>query len=172
VSANVEYPTDSGLLAHAVTLIGKLVGRIKAAGAATRTVFRDASDTATTKVHAIGAKLRLRTAEAKEEAQATVLRLTDELADLAQQALADATAVLANARRALARTIGRQRGKLHYADQRIMPRRGREPLWGKGSRLVKVGIIRGLRGRPGVRRAAGSALAWCWWVRSARALVP
>jgi hypothetical protein len=36
------------------------------------------------------------TAEAKQEAQATVLRLTGELADLAQQAVADAAAVLAN----------------------------------------------------------------------------
>jgi IS5 family transposase len=32
VSANVEYPTDSGLLAHTVVKIGKLVRRIKAAG--------------------------------------------------------------------------------------------------------------------------------------------
>ena len=37
VSANVEYPTDSGLLATAVTKIGKLVRRIKAAGGAVRT---------------------------------------------------------------------------------------------------------------------------------------
>jgi len=115
VSANVRYPTDSGLLAHAVTLIGRLVERIKAAGGASRTVFRDSSDAATTKVHAIGAKLKLRTAEAKQEAQATVLRLTGELADLAQQAVDDAAAVLANARRALARVTGRQRGKLHKA---------------------------------------------------------
>jgi IS5 family transposase len=115
VSANVEYPTDSGLLAHAVTRLGKLVGRIKAAGGATRTVFRDASQAATSRVHAIGAKLKLRTAEAKQEAQATVLRLTGELADLAQQAIDDTVAVLANARRALARVRGRQRGKLHKA---------------------------------------------------------
>ena len=36
VSANVKYPTDSGLLASAVTKIGKLVRRIKAAGGAVR----------------------------------------------------------------------------------------------------------------------------------------
>ena len=41
VSANVEYPTDSGLLAQAVVNIGKLVRRIKSAGAAPRTAFRD-----------------------------------------------------------------------------------------------------------------------------------
>jgi Transposase and inactivated derivatives, IS5 family len=115
VSANVVYPTDSGLLAHAVTRIGKLVGRIKAAGGATRTVFRDATETAVTMVHAIGAKLKLRTAQAKEEAQATVLRLTGELADLADQAIADAGAVLDNARRALGRVAGRQRGSLRKA---------------------------------------------------------
>ncbi len=115
VSANVEYPTDSGLLAHAVTLIGKLVARIKNAGGATRTVFRDSTATAATMVHAIGAKLRLRTAEGKQEAQATVLRLTGELADLAEQAITNAGAVLDNARRALARVVGRQRGRMRRA---------------------------------------------------------
>jgi IS5 family transposase len=115
VSANVEYPTDSGLLAHAVTLIGKLVARIKTAGGATRTVFRDATATAATMVHAIGAKLRLRTAEGKQEAQATVLRLTGQLADLAEQAITNAGAVLNNARRTLARVAGRQRGRMHRA---------------------------------------------------------
>ena len=47
------------------------------------------------RVHAIGRRCGC-TAEAKQEAQATVLRLTGELADLAQQAVADAAAVLAN----------------------------------------------------------------------------
>jgi transposase, IS5 family len=115
VSANVKYPTDSGLLAHAVTLIGKLVGRIKSAGGATRTVFRDATEAAAAKVHAIGAKLKLRTAEGKQEAQATVLRLTGELADLAERAITEAGAVLANARRALGRVAGRQGGRMHRA---------------------------------------------------------
>jgi IS5 family transposase len=115
VSANVEYPTDSGLLAHAVTLIGKLVARIKAAGGASRTAYRDATQAASAKVHAIGAKLKLRTADAKQEAQATVLRLTGELADLARRAVQDAGAVLDNARRALSRVVGRQRGRLHKA---------------------------------------------------------
>jgi len=41
VSANVEYPTDAGLLAKAVARIGRLVARVKDAGAASRTVFRD-----------------------------------------------------------------------------------------------------------------------------------
>jgi transposase, IS5 family len=125
VSANVEYPTDSGLLARAVTLVGKLVKRIKGAGGATRTAFRDATDEATTRVHSIGAKLKLRGAEAKEEAQATVLRLTGELADLAQAAMDDAAPVLANARQALRRVTGRQRGLLRKAINELdtlMPR--------------------------------------------------
>jgi IS5 family transposase len=125
VSANVEYPTDSGLLARAVVLAGKLVKRIKAAGGATRTAFRDATDEATARVHAIGAKLRLRGAEAKREAQATVLRLTGELADLAQAAMADAAPVLGNARQALRRVTGRQRGLLRKAINElaiVMPR--------------------------------------------------
>src|SRR5258706_262388 len=50
VSANVEYPTDSGLLAGAVARIGKLIRRIKAAGGATRTTFRDRSRSAGAKV--------------------------------------------------------------------------------------------------------------------------
>jgi IS5 family transposase len=40
VSANVEYPTDCGLLADAVAKIGKLVRRIKAEGGAARTGHR------------------------------------------------------------------------------------------------------------------------------------
>ena len=41
VEADVRYPTDSGLCAHAISRIGRLVGKIKAAGMATRTRFRD-----------------------------------------------------------------------------------------------------------------------------------
>jgi IS5 family transposase len=115
VSANVEYPTDSGLLARAVTKIGKLVRRIKAAGGATRTAFRDRSRSALTRVRAIGAKLKLRSAAGRDEAQATVLRLTGELADLAERSGRDACVVLDNARRALQRVTGRVKGRLRRA---------------------------------------------------------
>jgi IS5 family transposase len=111
VSASVEYPTDSGLLAHAMVKIGKLVRRIKAAGGAVRTGFRDRSRSAVTKVRSLAAKLRLRGAQAKDEAQATVLRITGELADLAQRSSLDACPVLDNARRALRRVAGRARGR-------------------------------------------------------------
>ncbi len=115
VSANVAYPTDSGLLAHAIVKIGKLVRRVKAAGAAKRTRFRDRSRAALVRVHAIGARLRLRQAAAKDQARAAVLRLTGELAGLAQTTATDAYPVLDNARRALRRVGGRARGRLRRA---------------------------------------------------------
>jgi transposase, IS5 family len=115
VSANVEYPTDSGLLAHAVVKIGRLVRRVKAAGGAPRTVFRDRSRAAGVRVRAIGAKLKLRGAAAREEAHTAVLRITGELAGLADRAGQDAYPVLDNARRALYRINGRARGRLRRA---------------------------------------------------------
>src|SRR3954471_1114904 len=41
VSANVERPTDSGLLVMAIGRMNRLVGRIKTTGAAPRTTWRD-----------------------------------------------------------------------------------------------------------------------------------
>jgi IS5 family transposase len=45
--------------------IGKLVRPVKSAGAARRTVFRDRSRSAGSRVRAIGAKLKLRGAQAR-----------------------------------------------------------------------------------------------------------
>jgi transposase, IS5 family len=98
-----------------VIKIGKLVRRIKAAGGATRTVFRDRSRAARTRVRSIAAKLRLRGAEAKQEAQATVLRVTGELVGLAERGAFDAYTVLDNARRALRKASGRVKGRLRRA---------------------------------------------------------
>jgi IS5 family transposase len=103
VPANVTYPTDSGLLAKAVRRIGATVRRIRAAGGATRTRMRDRGRSAGAKAHAIGAKLRTRSAAGREEAQAAVHRVTGELADLASRAARDAEKVLVNARRAVRR---------------------------------------------------------------------
>src|SRR5262245_13065316 len=90
VSANVKYPTDSGLLASAVMKIGRLVRRIKTAGAAIhttfRTTFRDRSRAAARRVRVIASSLRLRGAAARQEAQRTVARITGELAHLLDQA--------------------------------------------------------------------------------------
>jgi IS5 family transposase len=63
----------------------------------------------------IAAHLRLRNAQAREQAQATIARITGELAGLAQQSRTEAQAVLRNARRALTRTTGPAKGRLRRA---------------------------------------------------------
>jgi IS5 family transposase len=131
VPANVAYPTDSGLLARAVRRIAATGRRIQAAGGATRTRVRDRSRSAGKRAHGIAAKLRLRGAQGRDEAQAAVRRITGELAGLAGRAAADAERLLANARRALRRAevkaadlaaagfrdaaAGRRRGRLRRA---------------------------------------------------------
>ena len=131
VPADVAYPTDSGLLAKAVRRIAVTGRHIQAAGGATRTRVRDRSRSAGKRAHGIAAKLRLRSAQGKDEAQATVRRITAELATLAERSATDAEALLANARRALRRAqakaealaaaggkdaaAGRRRGRLRRA---------------------------------------------------------
>jgi IS5 family transposase len=76
VPANVSYPTDSGPLARAVRRIAATGRRIQAAGGATRTRVRDRSRAAGRRAHAIAAKLRSRAAQARDEKQAVVARVT------------------------------------------------------------------------------------------------
>jgi IS5 family transposase len=90
VPADVAYPTDSGLLARAIRRIAATRRRIQAAGGATRTRLRDRSRSAGKRAHAIAAKLRLHSAAGRDEAQATVRRITGEFAGLAEHAARDA----------------------------------------------------------------------------------
>jgi len=131
VPADVAYPTDSGLLARAIRRIAVTGTRIRAAGGATRTVVRDRSRAAGRRAHGIAAKLRMRSAQGKDEAHAAVRRITGELAGLAERAATDAERLLGNARRALRRAqvkaealaaaggrdaaAGRRRGRLRRA---------------------------------------------------------
>jgi len=115
VEAAVAYPTDSGLLAKAVGSVAATITRIQAAGGATRTGVRDRSRSAGQRARSIAAKLRLRGAAAREEGQAAVLRITGELAGIAESVIRDAQAVLRNARRALRTATGQRRGQLHRA---------------------------------------------------------
>jgi IS5 family transposase len=131
VPANVSYPTDSGLLARAIRPIAATGRRIQAAGGARRTRVRDRSRAAGRRAHAIAAKLRSRAAQARDEKQAVVARVTGELAGLAGRAAREAQRLLANARRALRRAgakaaalaaggvrdaaAGRRRGRLRRA---------------------------------------------------------
>ena len=115
VGADVAYPTDSGLLAKAITKIARTVERIKAAGGATRTRSRDRRRAAGRRARAIAGKLKLRGAQQRDLAQASVQRITGELAGLAQAAMREADAVIRNARRALRGATGREKGRLHRA---------------------------------------------------------
>ena len=129
VPSNVAYPTDSGLLAKAIRRIAATGKRIQAAGGATRTRVRDRSRAAGKRAHAIGSKLRSRSAAGRDEALAAVRRTTGQLADLADTAAAEAERLLVNAKRSLRRArtkaqkangghdpaAGRRRGRLARA---------------------------------------------------------
>jgi IS5 family transposase len=140
VEAAVAYPTDSGLLAKAVGGIAKTVKRIQAAGGARRTRVRDRSRSAGQRARSIAAKLRLRGAAARDEGQAAVLRITGELADVAEAAMDDAQAVLRNARRGLRTATGNRRGRLHRAvnDLHTLLQRTRQVVSQTRSRLAGV----------------------------------
>jgi len=109
VPSNVSYPTDSGLLAKAIRRIAATQRRIQAAGGATRTWGRARSRSAGKHAHSIGAKLRMRSAAGKDEAQAAVRRVTGELTDVAETVAKDAERVLVNAERAVRRARARAR---------------------------------------------------------------
>ena len=116
VEAAVGYPTDSGLLAKAIATMARTVARIKAAGGAARTPTRDRRRSAGRRARSIASKLRLRGAQQRDQAQAAVLRITGELAGIAEAAMRDATAVIRNAKRALRAASGpRRKGRLHRA---------------------------------------------------------
>ncbi len=107
VSANVAYPTDSGLLGKAVRRIAATGARIRAAGGAVRTRLRDRSRAAGKRAHAIASKLRARATLGREQAKAAVLTSTGELAELAETAARDAERLLVNAQRAVRRAKAR-----------------------------------------------------------------
>jgi transposase, IS5 family len=115
VEADVAYPTDSGLLAKAVGRLARTVRRVRAAGGATRTRYRDRRRAAGRRARSIASKLKLRGAQQRDEAQAVVRRITGELADLAEAAMRDATAVIRNGRRALGKATGQDAGRLRRA---------------------------------------------------------
>lgn len=98
VEADVKYPTDSGLLTKAIGRMVRLVERIQATGAATRTSVVDHTATARTKAHEVAMTLRTRSGDAKED----VLGITGDLAVLAEETAKDCARVIANARRFLA----------------------------------------------------------------------
>jgi IS5 family transposase len=115
VEADVGYPTDSGLLAKAIGTMTRTVARIKAAGGASGTRVRDRRRSAGRRARSIASKLRLRGAQQRDQAQAVVRRITGELADIAEEAIREATAVIRNAKRALGTATGARKGRLAQA---------------------------------------------------------
>jgi IS5 family transposase len=115
VEGDVGYPTDTGLLAKAVGSMARTVGRIKAAGGATRTQARDRRRSVGRRARAIASKLRLRGQQQRDQAQAVVRRITGELAGIAERALREASAVARNAKRALRGASGRRKARLRQA---------------------------------------------------------
>jgi IS5 family transposase len=131
VEADIDYPTDAGLLERAVRKVGGLVRRIKAHGAASRTRFRDRGRAAGRRMRQLAYALRRRGGNAMAE----VDRLTARVATLARRTLREVEVVRRNARRALGRrpdagrlgrlvrqleeTIGHTGRLLWQADQRL-----------------------------------------------------
>ena len=97
VEANVAYPTDSGLLAKGVAKMAGIVKALKGMGLATRTKARDRTRSMRRRAHAIGAWLRRRTDDAKDEVKA----INAEMTAIAETALVEARRVAANAARSL-----------------------------------------------------------------------
>ena len=97
VPANVAYPTDSGLLAKGVAKMAKSIKSLQAKGLATRTKTRDRTRVMRSRARSIGANLRRRTGEAKDEIKA----INGEMAALASKAVGEARRVAANVRRTL-----------------------------------------------------------------------
>jgi transposase, IS5 family len=99
VEANVAYPSDAGLLAKGISQLTKLVDKLQSAGYASRTGFRDRTRSVRRRTHAIGAWLRRRSDQAKDEA----LAITGELVTIARASVKEAQVVAMNTRRSLRR---------------------------------------------------------------------
>jgi IS5 family transposase len=97
VPANVAYPTDSGLLAKGVAKMAKSIKSLQTQGLATRTKTRDRTKMMRSRARIIGANLRGRSGEAKDEVKA----INADMAAIASKAVNEARRVAANAQRTL-----------------------------------------------------------------------
>lgn len=104
IEADVRYPTDSGLCAHAISRLGRAVRSLKLAGLATRTAFHDRRRSAGKAVRRVSGALAR-----GGNSRAAVDRQTAMLHQLASRAARQAARVLTNARRSL-RARGRPGG--------------------------------------------------------------
>jgi len=115
VEANVAYPTDSGLLTKGIATMGRIAARLKTAGLATRTRFRDRSRSARRRCRAINANLRRRSDEKAND----VRRINAEIVTIARAAARHAHVVARNARRTLRQQGQQARGRDRAAVDRL-----------------------------------------------------
>lgn len=101
VEADVRYPTDSGLCAHAISRLGRAVRHVKQAGLATRTRFRDRRRKAGKVVRNVSHTL------GRQGGKAAIERLTSDLHQLATSSAVEAIRILRNAKRSL-EDVGRK----------------------------------------------------------------
>ena len=111
VPGDVGYPTDSGLMARGVIRLVALVAVLHGLGLATRTKMRDRRRSMRRRDHDIGAWLRRRTDQSKEEVKA----INAEMAAITEASLAEARQVARNARRGLGRAGAEASGKARAA---------------------------------------------------------
>jgi IS5 family transposase len=97
VEADVRYPTDSGLCAHVVSRLSRAVRRVKGAGLATRSRFRDRRRAAGKVIRNVSHSL------GRARNRAAIDRLTAEVHRLASATMGEARRVLDNAQRGLRR---------------------------------------------------------------------
>ncbi|GFG77916.1 hypothetical protein MPRG_11920 [Mycobacterium paragordonae] len=114
VEAAVAYPTDSGLLAKAVTTIARTITRIHNAGGAVRTHARDRSRSAGQRARSIasncGFAVRWPVRKLKPWS-----RGSPGVGGIAESAMREAAAVRRNARRAVRNATGVRRARLSRA---------------------------------------------------------
>jgi IS5 family transposase len=95
--ADIRYPTDSGLCAHAVSRLGRAVSKVKSAGLATRTRFRNRRRKAGKIIRKVSHAL----SGGPRDRRAAIDKLTGEVHQLVVATAREVAAVLRNARRAL-----------------------------------------------------------------------
>ena len=113
MEADIRYPTDSGLCAHAVSRLGRVVRAVKAAGLALKTPFRNRRRSASKTARQLSEGL------GRQGSKATTLRHTSTLRDLAGKSLRQARRVFRNARRKAPRSGDRGRAAVKRLETEI-----------------------------------------------------
>jgi transposase, IS5 family len=102
VAADIRYPTDAGLAADAVRVLGRAARRVRAAAPAVTERVRDRSRAVGRRLRELGRSLKRRTGEAKVAVQ----RLTEEAAAQLRASAREARKLLAAAKRSRSRAAG------------------------------------------------------------------